>query len=231
MVDKLKNIQKILTGFTYTRDIEDIVFDNNGQKYTDPNKCAGKRVIDGYNSQTVTANNNNFKYFGRTSGLDKEIFNITDTKYFSLGYYRSQDNNSTGVTITTYYFKEIIIIEEQQVCLRPNPPQYRGFRHYFTPDILLFLKHFHRPERTEQGIDYVRQNPHYFKHHTVDSIEIFKKANETIKEIVEEHNTKLEYYEQLEKKVKDLENEKELLQQTIKEMEEKASSPIKIKQE
>ena len=68
------------------------------------------------------------------------------------------------------------VIEEQQVCLRPNPLQYRGFRHYFTPDILLFLKYFHRPERTEQGIDYVRQNPHYFKHHTVDSIEIFKKA-------------------------------------------------------
>ena len=68
---------------------------------------------------------------------------------------------------------------------------------------------------------YIKQNPHYFKHHTVDSIEIFRKVNNTIQEIIDENIKKSEYYEQLKNKIEDLEIENQKLRKRISEIEEK----------
>jgi len=231
-VELLQNLKKLLTTFTLSRDIEDIVFDYNGQKLRNPNDCHGKQIITNYNTQARTENINSFNYFRRKTCLEKEIFEITDTRYFSI----SSTKNIYGSydSITTYYFKEVIIIETITNCRhwQPNPPNYKGFRHYFTPDILLFLKHFHQSDKTECGMDYIRQNPHYFKHHTVDSIEIFRKASETINEIIEENKIKLDYYSNLEKNIIELEQQNQTLQNKITELEnslKRSESPVKLK--
>jgi len=225
-VELLQNLKKLLTTFTLSRDIEDIVFDYNGQKLRNPNDCRGKLIINQYNTSAKREN------LGLQKGLEKEIFEITDTRYFSI----SSTKNIYGSydSITTYYFKEVIIIETITNCRhwQPNPPKYKGFRHYFTPDILLFLKHFHQSDKTECGMDYIRQNPHYFKHHTVDSIEIFRKASETINEIIEENKIKLDYYSNLEKNIIELEQQNQTLQNKITELEnslKRSESPVKLK--
>ena len=233
MDQKLQNLKKLVGGFTLTRDIEDIVFDYNGQKQRNPNDCPGKRIISYYNSQATTENIHNFNHFGRKTGLEKDIFELKDTRCFWISSTISI-NGSSPESITTYYFKELIIIETITNCnsCRPNPPKYNGFRHYFTPDILLFLKHFHQSDKTERGMNYIRQNPHYFKHHTVDSIDIFKRVSETINELIEENKTKLNYYSQLEQKIIQLELENRTLQSRITELEEndkRINSPIKFK--
>jgi len=231
MVEKLQSIQKLLKGFTYTRDIEDVVFDYNGQKEV-PHNCPGKRIIEEYNG--FASKENTYSY---NKCNQKELINMPTNRkcFWTNGYINPTHSYPDG--ITAYYFKEFMIIKTEpsnqgsQFC---PPAKYKFIRHYFTPDVLLVIKRFSRIENHEDAMNYIRQNPHYFKHHTVDSIEIFNKANETMKEIIEDHKTNLEYFSQLEQKVKDLENEKELLQKKISEMEENAlrsASPMKIKQE
>jgi hypothetical protein len=201
----LQNIQKLLKGYTYSRDIEDIVFDYNGHNNFDKKDCPGKHLIERYNEYAVQINNRAMSNgsFSNSTKLE-QILLTTDTRYFSITY----------TTTTTYYFKEFIIIHS-------NSPTYKLLRHYFTPDVLLFLKHFHRSENTEKGMTYIKQNPHYFKHHTVDSIEIFRKVNNTIQEIIDENIKKSEYYEQLKNKIEDLEIENQKLRKRISEIEEK----------
>lgn len=235
MDEKLQSLKKLVSSFTLTRDIEDVVFDYNGQKNINQNNCPGKRVINSYNSQVIQENIDNYKISGRKTGLEKEIFELTNTRYFSISS-RNSFNGSLPQLITTYYFKEIIIIETIGNCnhWQPNPPTYKGFRHYFTPDILLFLKHFYQSDKTDSGMNYVKQYPHYFKHHTLDTIEIFRKVSETIDEMIEENKTKLNYYNQLEEKLIQLELKNVTLQIKINELEEKnkrSESPIKLKLE
>ena len=235
MDEKLQSLKKLVSSFTLARDIEDVVFDYNGQKNINQNNCPGKRVINSYNSQVIQENIDNYKHFGRKTGLDKEIFTLIDSRYFSIQS-TNTINGSLPQLITTYYFKEVIIIEIITNCLsrQPNPPKYNGFRHYFTPDILLFLKYFYQSDKIERGMDYVRQNPHYFKHHTLDTIEIFRKVSETIDEMIEENKTKLNYYNQLEEKLTQLELQNVTLQIKINELEEKnkrSESPMKLKLE
>jgi hypothetical protein len=221
MQDKLKELKIKLSGLLYSRDIEDIVFDNGGsKKYQDPKKCIGRRIIDSYNVRANTWNNDQLKYFGRKTGLEKEIYDISDTRYFTTSYNHTPSND-THRYITVYYFKEIIIIENVTGSLNPSY-QYTGFRHYFTPDILLFLKHFNKAERIEQGMDFIRQNPHYFKHHTTDThaiikniydtieeISIFNKENYDIKKSLEQRNLELEIENQnLKTKILELEKDK-----------------------
>jgi hypothetical protein len=231
--EQLRTLKKLVSSFTLARDIEDVVFDYNGQKPRHPNDCLGRRVIDFYNTQVITENINNYKHFGRKTGLEKETFELTDTKYFSINSTNSF-NGSSPESITTYYFKNVIIIEiiTNANSFRPNPPTYKGFRHYFTPDILLFLKYFHQNDKTERAMEYIKQNPHYFKHHTVDSIEIFRKVNETINEMIEENRTKSEYLSNLEKNIIELKQQNQTLQNKITEMEEnnkRSESPLKFK--
>lgn len=236
MEDKLKELKQKLSGLLYSRDIEDIVFDNNGIKYYDSKKCNGRRVIDAYNSE---AKSWNAIYSGPNRGPAKLIVDIIDTKHFSLSYSRPPDNNRCGIFITVFYFKEIIIIEEQQVCVSPNLPKYSAMRHYFTPDILLFLKHFHKPENTERAIGYMRQNPHYFKHYTTDTPAIIKNIYDTVGEMLVSNNTIQDTIKSLEQKIIELETQNQTLQianQTlqnkINEMEENAKrseSPAKLK--
>lgn len=235
MDEKLHSLKKLITSFTLTRDIEDVVFDYNGQKYINKNNCPGKRIIDEYNTSARQDNDHNYKIFGRKTGLEKEIFELTNTRYFSINS-RNSINGSTPQSITTYYFKDVIIIQTIGNCnhWQPSPPQYKGFRHFFTPDILLFLKYFHQNNITESAIVYVRQNPHYFKHHTVDSIEIFRKVSDTVNEIIEENKIKLDYYSNLEQKIIELEQQNQTLQNKITEMEEnnkRSESPLKFKME
>lgn len=225
MEQNLKDIKLILIGLKYTRDIEDVVFDNNGQKYSDPNKCLGKKVINGYNASALTWNEEQIRQFGRKTGLEKEIFTLDDTRHFCIGWIKPRDNISSGYNVMTFYFKEFIIMETTQNCLNPNPPKYDGFRHYFTPDILLFLKHFNKTQLTLTAMNYVRQNPHYFKHHTMDMIALIDRANDTLEKIIDQNkinNQKLELLEQ----------ENQNLKTKIVEMEENAKrsdSPIKLK--
>ena len=219
MEQQLKDIKLILSGLMYQRDIEDIVFDNNRQKNTDPNKCNGKRVIDSYNSQTLNENMNNFKHFGRKSGLDKETFQVGNTKHFCIGWMKPGDNNNAGYNVMTYYFKEIIIMETTQHCLNPNPPIYKGFRHYFTPDILLFLKHFHKTQNTDDAMAYIRQNPHYFKHHTTDAYASVLKAHNIVEEIVHQNKINMDNTYKLTHKILVLELNNKILKDKILEME------------
>lgn len=212
MDNHLKQLKFIINGLLYSRDIENIVFDNNSIINNDRNKCNGKRVIDAYNIQAKEHNHNNFKFL-RNKNLDKEIFNITDTNYFTLTYFRSPTNNESGIQITTYYFKEIIISEEIQLSINPNPPKYSGVRHYFTPDILLFLKHFNKSENTINAMNYVKQYPHYFKYHTTDINAIIKKTKDIIEELIFQNTTNIDKLKKLERKIKELNNE--LLQQDI----------------
>ena len=143
----------------------------------------------------------------------------------------------------TFYYKEIIIIETTQNCINSNPPIYKGFRHYFTPDILLFLKHFHRTECTEIAMSYVRQNPHYFKHHTMNTHTLIKNIYDKIEEIdifymakLKKKKETIKSLRQIELELKDrtfqLEIENQNLKTKIVEMEENAkrsASPIKLK--
>ncbi len=221
MEDRLKELKIKLSGLLYSRDIEDLVFDNaSKERFYDPKKCVGRRVIDSYNIQAGTWNNDQFKHFGRKTHLDKEIYDISDTRHFTTGWSHTPLND-THRRITVYYFKEIIIIENVTGSLNPSY-EYTGFRHYFTPDILLFLKHFNRAENTERGMNYIKQYPHYFKHHTTDThaiitniydtieeILIFNKENNDTKKNLEQKNLELEIeIQNLKKKVLELETDK-----------------------
>jgi hypothetical protein len=230
MEHKIKEIQLILRGLMYIRDIDDIVFDNNKDKNTDPNKCHGKRVLDGYNAQALHENQINSEKIARKITIEKEIFTLDDTKHFCIGVIKPRDTNNVGLNIMTFYFKEIIIIETTQNCLHPDPPKYVGFRHYFTPDILLFLKHFHKTEFTQNAMTYVRQNPHYFKHHTMDTYTLIKKANDTLQEINEQYTLEIENGEICKQLLLELEIENQNLKTKIVEMEKNSkrnNSPIK----
>ena len=231
MEQRLKEIKLILSGLMYTRDIDDIVFDNNGQKYSDQNKCPGKRVINGYNASALTWNNDQIRPLGRKTGLEKEIFTVDDTKHFCIGVIKPRNANNVGYNIMTFYFKEFIIMETTQNCLNPDPAKYVGFRHYFTADILLFLKHFHRTECTERAMGYARQNPHYFKHHTMDTYTLIKKANDTLQEIKQQYILEIENGELCIQRLLELEIENENLKTKIVEMEKnykRTDSPITL---
>jgi hypothetical protein len=232
MDEKLQSLKKLVSSFTLTRDIEDVVFDYNGQKGVYPHNCPGKCIIQEYNEFATRENTYSYNKCNQ-----KQLINMPpNTICFWINGYINP-THSYPDSITSYYFKEFMIIKTQLssqghwVC---RPATYKFIRHYFTPDILLVIKRFSRIENHEDAMNYIRQNPHYFKHHTVDSIEIFKKANEIIKEIIEELNTKLEYFSQLEQKVKDLEEQNQTLQNIINNMEENnktSESPIKLKLE
>jgi hypothetical protein len=224
MEHKLKEIQLILSGLMYNRDIEDIVFDNNKQKNTDPNKCHGKRVLEGYNAQALHENQINFEQISRKIAREKEIFALDDTKHFCIGVIKPRDANNVGYNIMTFYFKEIIIIETTQNCINPDPPKYVGFRHYFTADILLFLKHFHKTEFTHNAMAYVRQNPHYFKHHTMDTYTLIKKANHTLQEIKQQYILEIENGEICKQTLLELEIENQNLKNRIIELEKNCVS-------
>ena len=213
MEDKLKELKLKLSGLLYSRDIEDIVFDKGGVG------CP-RYIID--------------MYMHNASGayVCAKSFDINDTKHFTLSYSRPPDNNRYGISISVYYFREIIIIEEQQQRPIPDHPKYSSMRHYFTPDILLFLKHFHKPECTESAMGYVRQNPHYFKHHTTDTGAIIKYIYDTVEEIVVFNNAANATIKSLELENLELEQENQNLKAKIIEMEENAKrseSPIKLK--
>jgi hypothetical protein len=218
---KLKEIQVILNGLMYSRDIEDIVFDNNRQKNTDPNKCHGKRVIDGYNAQALHENQINQEQISRKLVREKEIFTLDDTKHFCIGVIKPRDTNNVGYNIMTFYFKYIIIIETTQNCIKPEPPKYLGFRHYFTPDILLFLKHFHKTEFNQNAMAYVQQNPHYFKHHTMDTYNLIKKANDILTEIKQQYILEVDNGELCKQQLLELVDENQNLKNRIIELEKK----------
>jgi hypothetical protein len=226
MEQQLKDIKLIISGLIYQRDIEDIVFDNNGHKNNDPDKCHGKRVLDGYNSQAIVDNSNNLKKYGRKTGLDKEIFTIDNTKHFCIGWIKPKDNNNVGYNVMTYYYKEIIIMETTQNCVNPNPPTYKGFRHYFTPDVLLFLKHFHKTQNTDNAMTYIRQNPHYFKHHTTNTYALVLKAHNTIEEIIHQNKRNMDNTYKLTHKLLVLELENKVLKNKISEMETEKSRDV-----
>lgn len=219
MEQKLKDIQLILSGLMYSQDIEDIVFDNNGHKNCDTDKCQGKRVIDRYNSQVLNQNMNNLKQFGKKANLDNETFVIDDTKHFCIGWIKPRANDSVGYNIMTFYFKEIIIIETTQNCLQPIPPKYVAFRHCFKPDVLFFLKHFYKTQFTEKALEYVIQNPQYFKPNTMDTYVLIKKANDILVEIINQNITNKDNLDKILQKNSDLEIENQMLKNRIFQME------------
>lgn len=176
MESKLKNLKKAIGNFVYQRDIDSIVFDYNGQRQPLGKDCIGMQVIKQYNREATLFNSGNV-----VPNLKRELMddtNPTDAKCFWILY----SNPSTTEETTTYYFKQFIIVEKN------NGPKYTAIRHFFSPDVLLFLKHFHRSQLVEMSMNFVRTNPHYFKHHTVDSLQQLKNMDQLLQELLEESN-------------------------------------------
>ena len=216
MQQNLIDIKLTLSELASYIDIEDIVFNYDGQPQF---KSRGKIIIDNYNN-TARYENDHLKYTPR-----KEIFDVSDTKHFSITWCSHEMNNHDRVSITTYYFKEIIIIETtRNVQHSSNTPKYQGFRHNFTPYTLLFLKHFHQSNKTQEGLEYIKRNPHYFKYCNLDTVALIKKAHDTVDEIIQQHKNNTDSIELLTRNNLELELENKILKNKIAEMELDKSS-------
>jgi hypothetical protein len=175
MENKLTHLKKVIGNFVYQRDIDSIVFDYNGHQQPVGKDCVGMRVIKLYNQQANLFNSGNL-----VPKLKKELIdemNPNNAKCFWILYC----NPATTEQTTTYYFKQFIIVEKNN-----GSKYYTAIRHFFSPDVLLFLKHFHQSQLVEVSMNFVRTNPHYFKHHTVDSLEQLKSMDQMLQSLIEE---------------------------------------------
>lgn len=224
MERNLKIIKSILSSLNNSKNIENLVFDNNGMIYDDPNKCNGKTVILGYNQQAIEENNN-LKSLETKTGLEKDILDTTDTRHFCIHYFKPQDINNTGTRISTYYFKDRIVIEEAQVGIKGVEPKYSAFKHSFTPDILLFLKHFNKSQNTKNAMAYVKNNAYLFKNQTMDSVNIINKAKEIVDEIIQQNISNINTIQILNEKIIQLQKEQSeqniINSDTVKKLEQK----------
>jgi len=217
MDQKLESIQKLVNELRPATDIDDIVFDYNGQKPRYPKGCPGKIVLDEYNIFVINENRGTI-----FDSHKKEQIILNDTRCFWIDLANLGNMDSC----TAYYFKEAIIIKSRKGSNGhwiENQATFIGFRHYFRTDVLLFLRYFYRSTSTSGAMEYIRRNPDYFKHHTVDSIKILEKIGEITREMIDEHKTKSVYYNQLEQKVIELEKENQTLTNKITELEESAA--------
>jgi hypothetical protein len=224
MDQKLESIQKLVRDVIPATDIDDIVFDYNGQKPRYQKDCPGKILLDKYNSYVITENNYNRLNGGLNNSNKKEQIILNDTRCFWINGTRNYGGDISD-SVISYYFKEFTIIETQRNTTHwiSNPSTFISFRHYFRQDALLFLRYFHSSVSTSGGMEYRRQNPDYFTHNTVGSIKILEKIGEITREMIDEHKTKSVYYNQLEQKVIKLEKENQTLRNKIIEMEESAA--------
>jgi hypothetical protein len=209
MENKLTHLKKVIGNFVYQRDIDSIVFDYNGHQQPIGKDCIGMRVIKQYNQEANLFNSGNV-----VPKLKKELINVMnphDTKCFWILYC----NPATKEQTTTYYFKQFIIVEKN------NGSKYTAIRHFFSPDVLLFLKHFHQSQFVEVSMNFVRTNPHYFKHHTVDSLEQLKNMDQMLQSLIEDYRQLIDDSSKMTSQMDELILENQKLHTIIHEMNSK----------
>jgi hypothetical protein len=209
MESKLTHLKKTIDNFVYQRDIDSIVFDYNGHQQPIGKDCVGMRVIKQYNQEANLFNSGNV-----VPRLKKELIdemNPNNAKCFWILY----SNPATMEQTTTYYFKQFIIVEKN------NGSKYTAIRHFFSPDVLLFLKHFHQSQFVEVSMNFVRTNPHYFKHHTVDSLQQLKNMVQLLQELLEDYRQLIDNSNKMTSQMDELILENQKLHKIIHEMNSK----------